>query len=58
MNFFGARDIIDLFSKYLCLAGVLAQIPICLFFPCILPFHCFKLIADGTFFVYFYIYYV
>lgn len=32
MNFLGARDIIDLISKYLCLAGVLAQIPICLFF--------------------------
>lgn len=31
MNFLGARDIIDLISKYLCLAGVLVQIPICLF---------------------------
>lgn len=59
MNFLGARDIIDLISKYLCLAGVLAQIPICLFFHsfcCILDFHFFKIIADDTFFVYFFLY--
>lgn len=48
-----------LFSKYLCLAGVLAQIPICLFslsFHCIMPSHFFKLVAYSIFFVYFLIY--
>lgn len=61
MNFLGAHDIIDLISKYLCLAGVLAQIPICLFFPPSFLLHSgfpfLKIIADNTFFVYFiYIY--
>lgn len=63
MNFLGAHDIIDLISKYLCLAGVLAQIPICLSFlfffsGCILAFHFFKIIADDTFFVYLFLLYI